>query len=46
MFISLRTVTTHLTSIFHMLGISSRAELAARAARREDQEAGRSRNGP
>jgi predicted ATPase/DNA-binding CsgD family transcriptional regulator len=42
MFISRRTVTTHLTSIFHKLGISSRAQLAALAARREDQEATRS----
>jgi DNA-binding CsgD family transcriptional regulator/tetratricopeptide (TPR) repeat protein len=39
MFISRRTVTTHLTSIFRKLAISSRAELAARAARREDREA-------
>jgi DNA-binding CsgD family transcriptional regulator len=46
MFISRRTVTTHLTSIFRKLGISTRAELAARAARREDQEAARSRIGP
>jgi predicted ATPase/DNA-binding CsgD family transcriptional regulator len=33
MFVSRRTVTTHLTSIFRKLGISSRAELAAAAAR-------------
>jgi DNA-binding CsgD family transcriptional regulator len=46
MFISLRTVTTHLTSIFGKLGISSRTELAAQAARRRDQEAPRSRTGP
>ena len=36
MFISRRTVTTHLTSIFRKLSLSSRAELAALAARRED----------
>jgi predicted ATPase/DNA-binding CsgD family transcriptional regulator len=46
MFISRRTVTTHLTSIFRKLSISSRAELAAGGARRKDQEAARSRIGP
>jgi DNA-binding NarL/FixJ family response regulator len=46
MFISRRTITTHLTSIFHKLGMASRAELAARAARREDQEAARSPTRP
>jgi predicted ATPase/DNA-binding CsgD family transcriptional regulator len=37
MFISRRTVATHLTSIFRKLDISTRAELAAHAARRHDQ---------
>ena len=44
MFISRRTVTTHLTSIFRKLDISSRAELAALAARREDQQTTRTRS--
>jgi DNA-binding CsgD family transcriptional regulator len=34
MFISRRTVTTHLTHIFAMLGLGSRSELAAEAVRR------------
>jgi DNA-binding NarL/FixJ family response regulator len=36
MFISRRTVTTHLSSIFRKLGVSSRAELAAMATRHGD----------
>src|SRR5580693_6646581 len=35
MFISRRTVATHLTSVFRKLGVSSRAELAAVAVRRD-----------
>ncbi len=34
MFISRRTVATHLTSVFRKLGVSSRADLPAAAARR------------
>lgn len=37
MFISRRTVTTHLSSIFRKLGISSRAELAAAGVRHGKQ---------
>jgi predicted ATPase/DNA-binding CsgD family transcriptional regulator len=37
MFISRRTVTTHLTSIFRKLGISARTELAALAVRHDDR---------
>jgi DNA-binding CsgD family transcriptional regulator len=36
MFITRRTVTTHLTSIYRKLGVSGRAELAAIAVRREN----------
>jgi DNA-binding CsgD family transcriptional regulator len=39
MFISPRTVQTHLSHVFTKLGISSRAELAAEATRRSDQSA-------
>ena len=35
LFISRKTVTTHLTHVFAKLGVSSRAELAAAAVRRE-----------
>jgi len=38
MFISRRTVTTHLSSIFRKLSISSRAELAAAGVRHEKQD--------
>ncbi len=35
MFITSRTVTTHLTSIYRKIGVSGRAELAAAVARRQ-----------
>jgi DNA-binding CsgD family transcriptional regulator len=38
MFISRRTVTTHLSSIFRKLSISSRAELAAAEVRHENRD--------
>jgi predicted ATPase/DNA-binding CsgD family transcriptional regulator len=44
MFISRRTVTTHLTSIFRKLGISSRAALAAAEARSQSEDGGRARS--
>jgi predicted ATPase/DNA-binding CsgD family transcriptional regulator len=44
MFISRRTVTTHLTSIFRKLDISSRAELAAAEARNQREGGGRARS--
>ena len=34
LFMSRRTVTTHLTHVFTKLGVATRAELAAAAARR------------
>jgi DNA-binding CsgD family transcriptional regulator len=37
LFISRRTVTTHLTAIFRKLGVSSRAEVAATAVRQGDR---------
>jgi DNA-binding CsgD family transcriptional regulator len=39
LFISRRTVQTHLSHVFTKLGISSRVELAAEAARRGDVQA-------
>jgi DNA-binding NarL/FixJ family response regulator len=38
MFVSRRTVTTHLTSVFRKLGISARTELAVLASRHGDRE--------
>jgi DNA-binding CsgD family transcriptional regulator len=46
MLISRRTVTTHLTSIFRKLGISSRAELAAIQARNQRDDGGQARSNP
>ena len=46
MLISRRTVTTHLTSIFRKLGISSRAELAAIQARNQRDDGGPARSNP
>jgi predicted ATPase/DNA-binding CsgD family transcriptional regulator len=43
MFISRRTVTTHLTSIFRKLGISGRTELAAAAIRHDNRGSASSR---
>ncbi len=43
MFISRRTVTTHLTSIFRKLGISGRTELAAAAIRHDNRGSENSR---
>ena len=43
MFISRRTVTTHLPSIFRKLGISGRAELAVLAVRHDHRESASSR---
>jgi predicted ATPase/DNA-binding CsgD family transcriptional regulator len=46
MFISRRTVTTHLTSIFRKLGVSSRAALAAAEARNQSEDGRRARSVP
>jgi DNA-binding CsgD family transcriptional regulator len=40
MFITRRTVTTHLTSIYHKIGVSTRAELAAAVTRHQRQDRG------